>query len=44
MTAPNNFDRMSLTKTGLWYNSGHDDKIVISEKERNHVQNSPEIR
>ncbi len=28
---------------GLWYNSGHDDKIVISEKERNHVQSSPKI-
>ena len=29
---------------GLCYNSGHDDKIVISERKINHVQNPPELR
>ena len=34
-----------LLTAGLCYNSGHDDKIVLSERMRNHVQKNPtEIR
>jgi hypothetical protein len=34
----------SYWRMGLCYNSGHDDKIVLSERKINHVQNSPELR
>ena len=34
----------SYWRMGICYNYGHDDKIVLSERKINHVQNSPELR
>jgi len=33
--------KYELSGEGLCYNSGHDDKIVLSERKINHVQKNP---